>query len=207
MWNLREIELQFEPDLIEGTVLSSSWLREQSEAKSLLARTFAQCEEAKKQTHEEIELMKTQARLHHEERMKTLLADVEKAFLEKAESVFFEWSQEKSMDGADLVKRAQALCNALFIEMFNRIPDEEKVEAVLNQIIKASDKQVSATLFYHPQHEDQLQAWKETQPHLPWELFADDTQQIDTLLLKTEQGELSLSWPGFRDHILQRLNL
>jgi len=93
----------------------------------------------------------------------------------------------------------------VFLAILNQLPDEDKLHAVFRQIMRAADKRTQATLYFHPDNEAELTEWLSDIHQVMWTLSPDDQMKSDELVLKTEKGELSLSWRGFQQHLVSRL--
>jgi len=204
-WSLRPIDINFEPDLIEGVLIAGHWFEEQEQARTLLERTQAECEAMIRQAQEEANQIMSSAKEESAHRMALLLEGIEEHFLKQSEEIFFDWEQARAEEENEIFFRARKLVEKVFISMLDQVPDEDKFKALLRQIYKASDRKTHATLFFNPAHTATIETWKTGFPQLPWSLEPDPEHPSESLLLKTSQGELSLSWAGFQKHIIDRL--
>jgi len=205
MITLREVTLDFEPELVEGVLITGLWLEQQEKANDLIRNTEAWCDSRRAQAEEEVNQIMEQARLDSQEKMANLLTEIESHFLARSESLFFAWQEEKQKEDDELIERARALVEAVFVSMFEQLPDDDKLSAVFRQVVKATDKSSHATLFFNPEHEAILSEWMNDHPQLLWNLKPDPSQPENELILMTAAGELSLSWEGFKKHILSRV--
>jgi len=205
MITLREIPLDFEPELTEEVLITGVWFEEQSEALNLIQSTETHCQQLIDQTHETINTMEEKAKAEHQEKLSTVLAEMEMNFLDKSEALFAEWSQMREREADEIIDRAKKLVESVFITMLNQLPDHDKLQAVFKQIIRVSDNRTEATLYYHTQQSEILKEWMSRYHQLMWTLTPDDSLHPDELVLRTAKGELSLSWSGFQKHIISRL--
>jgi len=205
MITLRELSLEFEPDLIEGVLITGDWMDEHEEAKSLIQTTEEYCQQLIEQTQRDIEDMQNKSNDEHRQRLAEMLEEMEANFLDKTNGLFADWYAQRERDTDEITGRAKQLVERVFLTMIDQLPDEDKLHAVFRQIVRASDKRVDATLYSNPKHIQELTQWIHAHPELNWALVPDDDIPPEELGLRTVNGELSLSWEGFKKHIITRL--
>jgi len=205
MITLRQITLDFEPELIEGVLIDKQWFEEQETARTLIQETEDYCRQLREQAQQEITEMTENAKAEHQKRLAEILEEMEVNFLDKTEGLFAEWAEQREQEENEIIDRAKKLVESVFIAMLNQLPDEDKLHAVFKQIQRASDKHTEATLYHHPDQTALLQEWATKNGLSMWTLIPDDTLHPDELILRAPKGELSLSWSGFQKHIISRL--
>jgi len=205
MITLREVVLEFEPELIEGVLITGLWLEEQEEARSLIQNTEAYCEQRIHETQQAINEMEENAKAEHKKRLAEMLEELEANFLDKSEALFAEWHQAREREVDEITERARQLVESVFIKILDQLTDEDKFHAVFKQFVRVSDPRTEATLYFHTQQSDTIKEWLSQHHQLMWTLSPDDTLTPDELVLRTAKGELSLSWPGFQKHLVSRL--
>ncbi|PPC63865.1 HrpE/YscL family type III secretion apparatus protein [Pantoea sp. ICBG 1758] len=205
MITLREIPFDFEPEIIEDVLITGLWFDQQYQAKSLIEETEAYCQELIEQTRKDIAEMEKKAKTEHEARLAQILEEMESNFLDKSEGLFAEWLSQREREADEITDRARKLVESVFLAILNQLPDEDKLHAVFRQIMRAADKRTQATLYFHPDNEAELTEWLSDIHQVMWTLSPDDQMKTDELVLKTEKGELSLSWRGFQQHLVSRL--
>ena len=205
MITLREIPLEFEPDLIEEVLITGLWLEEQEESKRLIQKTEAYCEQRMADTEQEIIRMEESAKKAHQERLAKMVEELEANFLDKSEALFAQWHQEREREADEITDRAKQLVEKVFLALLDQLPDDDKLHAVFRQLMRSADPRTEATLYFHTQQSDTLKEWLSRHHQLMWTLVPDDTLSPDELVLRTSKGELSLSWAGFQKHLVSRL--
>lgn len=205
MITLREIPLEFEPDLIEEVLITGLWLEEQEDSQRLIQKTEAYCEQRIAETEQEIIRMEENAKKAHQERLAKMLEELEANFLDKSEALFAQWYQEREREADEITDRAKQLVEKVFLALLDQLPDNDKLHAVFRQLIRSADQRTEATLYFHTQQSDTLKEWLSRHHQLMWTLVPDDTLSPDELVLRTSKGELSLSWAGFQKHLVSRL--
>jgi len=202
MWNLRQLTLDFPPELIEGVMLPAAAIQQQQQASALLEQTQAHCDELLREAENQAAQILHQASLEAEQQIAQQRATAEQAFWQQTQRLFDDWHHARQQQDNQLLTRAQHLVTAAFSQLLAELPDNEKIHALLSQLLQASDRRNEATLFYHPQHEASLRHWFTVNPHLPWALRADEQQIPETLLLQTSQGEFTISWDSLQQRLL-----
>lgn len=205
MITLREIPLEFEPDLFEEVLITGLWLEEQEESQRLIQKTEAYCQQRIADTEQEIIRMEENAKKAHQERLAKMLEELEANFLDKSEALFAQWYQEREREADEITDRAKQLVEKVFLALLDQLPDDDKLHAVFRQLIRSADPRTEATLYFHTQQSDTLKEWLSRHHQLMWTLVPDDTLSPDELVLRTSKGELSLSWAGFQKHLVSRL--
>jgi len=205
MITLREVVLEFEPELIEGALITGLWLAEQEEARSLIQKTEAYCEQRILETQQAINEMEENAKSDQQKRLADKIEELEANFLDKSEGIFVEWHQSRELEVKEITERARKLVESVFIKILDQHTDEDKFQAVFKQIVRVSDPRTEATLYFHTQQSDTIKEWLSQYHQLMWTLSPDDSLTTDELVLKTSKGELSLSWSGFQKHLVSRL--
>jgi len=205
MITLREVVLDFEPELIEGVLITGLWLDEQEEAQSLIQKTEAYCEQRIHETQQAINVMEENAKAEHQKRLAEMLEEMEANFLDTSEALFAEWHQAREREVDEITDRARKLVESVFMKILDHMTDEDKFHAVFKQLVRSSDPRTEATLYFHTQQSDTIKEWLSQYHQLMWTLTPDDTLSPDELVLRTPKGEMSLSWPGFQKHFISRL--
>lgn len=205
MITLREIVLAFEPELIEGVLITGQWLEEQEEARSLIQNTEAYCEQRIHETQQAIIEMEENAKAEHQKRLAEMLEEMEANFLDKSEALFAEWHQARELEVDEITDRARKLVESVFMKILDHMTDQDKFHAVFKQLVRAADARTEATLYFHTQQSDTIKEWLSQYHQLMWTLTPDDSLSPDELVLRTPKGELSLSWLGFQKHFISRL--
>ena len=206
MWHLRLLPLDPATELTEGCLLPAPLLAEQQQAHSLLQHTQQHCAERIQEAEQQAALILAQARQEAEQQIQQQQQAAEHRFWQQAQQLFAGWEQARQQENAALLTRTTELVQTLFRQLLIALPDADKLQAQLTQLLQASEHRHSeAVLYFHPQHETLLQHWLHAHPHLPWRLNADEQQPSDSLLLHTAQGEFSLSWAVLEQRILQSL--
>ncbi|NIG12951.1 hypothetical protein F3J37_01475 [Pantoea sp. Al-1710] len=205
MIRLPVVTLEFEPDPIEGVLITRQMMEEDSAAASLMEITEAHCQQLIEQTEKDIIEMKKKATEEHQKRLAQILEEMEQNFLDKSEGLFAEWYQERERDSDEITERAKGLVEKVFMAMLDQLPDEDKLHAVFRQIQRSANTRTEATLYHHPDHAEELAEWMSKYHLAMWALNPDDKLSHDELILATDKGELSLTWAGFQKHLVSRL--
>lgn len=160
-------------------VLSHQQIQQQNGAQDLLQQARFQAEQIIRQAEEEAAQIRQQ----------TAAAASEK-FWQQAELFFAQWQQQQHM----MIESLDQVVNAALQQLLTELPESARTQALLYQLLKASNPTVAGRLRCHPQLETDVSQWLQQHPAINWKIIADDSLLADTIQLSTDQGDLLLNW-------------
>ncbi|WP_158783741.1 type III secretion system stator protein SctL [Pantoea sp. BAV 3049] len=193
MWIHKKITL-LNPQHLSGTLLTRELLAEHQQALTILQSAEQQAQACLDAAHRQAEQLLNDARERSAQQLAEQIAEQQQTFLAGAEQLFADWQQQQQQWQAALLPRAEALLTQAMSQLLAEQPTEARLQAMLQQLLKAQGRQAAATLFCSPEQQTVVQEWLVQHPQLAWQISSDTTLPADSLLLTTEQGELHLSW-------------
>ncbi|NIF32633.1 HrpE/YscL family type III secretion apparatus protein [Enterobacter sp. Cy-643] len=203
MWIGRKLALEESVQVIEGVLLPHAALQEQEQAQSLMEQAMRKSEALLEQARQQVEQMLAEAQADAERLAIRRCEEAERDFWLRAESFFSEWQAERDAQSADIISQAQTLISAVFEQLFGGLSEQQKLTALLTQLLGSGARATDVTLYHPPQYEAPLASWLAARPQLGWTRCADDGLAAETLLLQTAQGEFSISWASLQQHLLR----
>lgn len=132
----------------------------------------------------------------------TLLEQARYDFLQKANAQLTIWQIEHKAMFEKLESCATLVVNQALQHLFDEIPQEARVAALLGQLLRAQYPPASAILRCHPKAFEVIQQWRSTQLSDLWELQTDEHLEPQALVLVTAQEDLRISWPATTEMLL-----
>ncbi|AZC83991.1 type III secretion system stator protein SctL [Pseudomonas chlororaphis] len=111
----------------------------------------------------------------------------------KADALLDDWQQQRQQMWTHITATAEILVGHALQKLLAEQTDNARVHAVLHHLITAQPQAQTGVLHIHPD-------WLETatlqlqQAQARWTLLADSQLPPDSLCLRTDQGDFSLSW-------------
>ncbi|ATF93534.1 type III secretion system stator protein SctL [Cedecea neteri] len=203
MWIGRKLALEEDAQVIEGVLLPHAALQEQQQAQSLVEQAMRKSESLLEEARQQAERMLAEAQADAERLAASRCEEAERDFWLRAEPFFSDWQAEREAQSAEIVGQAQALIAAAFEQLFGGLSEQQKLTALLTQLMASSARATDVTLYHPSQYEAPLANWLAARPQLGWTRCADDALAAETLLLQTAQGEFSISWASLQQHLLR----
>ena len=175
----RKIELHTHPSSPPRTLISRQTLEDSAQAISLLGRARAQADEQLRQAAQQCEAM---------------LEDASVEFWKRAEAQLNRWERDRQAMCRAVEQYATSVTNSAIRCVLDETPSPQRVSAMLKQLLASQMPPVEATLLCHP---DELNVLKPllAPPHAAlWTLRSDDTVPLQTLVLKTDEGDFRIDW-------------
>lgn len=162
-------------------------LRRENLENSLLAEQLLEAAKS------EAEALLIDARQEVERLGKEAQAQAQVEVWSKADAMLDDWQQQRQQMWAHIITTAETLVGQALQKLLGEQPDNIRVRAVLHHLMFAQPQEQAGVLHAHPD-------WLETttlqlqQAQARWTLRADPQLAPDSLLLRTNQGDFSLSW-------------
>lgn len=193
MWIHKKITLS-DPQLLSGALLTRELLAEHQQALTILQSAERQAQACLDAARRQAEQLLIDARESSAQQLAEQIAEQQQTFLADAEQLFADWQQQQQQWQEALFPRAEALLTQAMSQLLAELPAASRLQAMLQQLLKAQGRQAAATLFCSPEQQPAVQEWLTQHPQLAWQVSSDATLPADSLLLTTEQGELHLNW-------------
>ncbi|SQA96523.1 type III secretion apparatus protein, HrpE/YscL family [Cedecea neteri] len=188
---------------MKAFLLPHAALQEQQQAQSLVEQAMRKSESLLEEARQQAERMLAEAQADAERLAASRCEEAERDFWLRAEPFFSDWQAEREAQSAEIVGQAQALIAAAFEQLFGGLSEQQKLTALLTQLMASSARATDVTLYHPSQYEAPLANWLAARPQLGWTRCADDALAAETLLLQTAQGEFSISWASLQQHLLR----
>ncbi len=202
MWITRKITLTTWPDLTEGVLLSRDTLNRYQQIQDILLAAEQKKAQILAAAQQEAQRIVADAQAEAERQSAAAAAENETQFWQRAETLFTDWHTTREQQDTEMLTHAQQLLCAAFVHIFDTCNESDKTTALLRQLLQASARGQSATLWCHPSQHDDVTTWLRAHPHFDWALQQDETQDEQHLMLQTAQGELSVNWLQLRHKFL-----
>ncbi len=194
MWIRKKIPLLSDPRLLSGGIITREAIAEHQQALSILEAAEQQALQRLNDASHQADRLKRQMREQHEQVLAEQLAQHQQDFLHQAEQFFAEWQQQQAQWQANLLPNAEALLSQALAQLIAELPPSERVQALLQQLLKAQGRPAPATLLCASEQHPAVERWLATRPQLEWQVSSDGSLAADSMILTTPQGELHLSW-------------
>lgn len=103
---------------------------------------------------------------------------------------------------AAVLEVARELVSAAVQQVLGEQTPQQRIEAVLDQLIAAQPDEPLARLHCHPERLDELAACLQRGGREGWRLQGDPRLAPDALSLRSERGEFNLDWQSLTRHVL-----
>ena len=126
------------------------------------------------------------------------------ALLKKAHDEFWlqanaqleRWQQQHSALCQGIESSASQVVNQALQQLLDDVPQQGRITALLEQLLRTQCPPLSATLRCHPQALEHVRQWLGSQPDSPWQLQTDDHLDTQALVLVTACEDLRIDWAG-----------
>ena len=179
MLSLRTIELRPGTPGLPQTLITREDLTDCGQIAPLLARAHAQADE-----------LLSNARSASE----ALLKEAHKQFWQQANAQLARWQLEHNSLCQGIESSASRVVNQALRCIFDEVPQQARIAALLKHVMQAQCPPASATLRCHPQALEDIQQWLATLPANPWQLQTDDRLAPQSLVLVTPRADLRIDW-------------
>ncbi|MGE8187527.1 type III secretion system stator protein SctL [Pseudomonas sp. NPDC086278] len=176
--------LQVLPD---GLVLRREILSDSVLAEQLLANAQAQADAL-------LESARVEADRLREDAQKGAVAEVWR----QADALLENWQLQRRQMWENITATAEALVGTALQQLLAEQTDGARISALVQQLLAAQPEDDAAVLYCHPDWFEPA-AERLQQASAAWTLRADPLLPPQTLCLRTEQGEFSLSWTALTD--------
>lgn len=179
MLSLRTIELRPGTPGLPQTLITRENLIDCGQIDQLLAQAQAQADELLNNAQSASE---------------ALLKEARKQFWQQANAQLARWQLEHNRLCQGIESSASLVVNQALQYIFDEVPQQARIAALLKQVLQAQCPPVSATLRCHPQALEDIQQWLATLPDSPWQLQTDDRLAPQSLVLVTAREDLRIDW-------------
>lgn len=182
MLTRRNLTLSHPQLLPDGPVLRRETLENSLLAEQLLEAAQAEAEALLVNAQQEAERLREEAQ-----------AQARVEVWCQADALLDDWQQQRQQMWAHITATAETLVGQALQKLQGEQPDNARIRAVLHHLMATQPQDQAVVLYAHPD-------WLETttlqlqQAQARWTLCADPQLAPDSLCLRTEQGDFSLSW-------------
>ncbi|QLG91344.1 type III secretion system stator protein SctL [Pseudomonas yamanorum] len=154
------------------------------QANQLLSRTNAQADEL-------ISLAK--------KKCEALLEEVSLEIWQRANAQLKRWECDRQAMCENLEHYATSITNQVIRCLLDETAAPQRLAALLKQLLENQVPEISATLLCHPHDLEEIRQCLANHKATFWKLQADDSTLLQTLVLKTDEGDFRISWNSMLD--------
>ncbi|NDL63373.1 type III secretion system stator protein SctL [Acerihabitans arboris] len=194
MWIVKKIALPAGALAGAGPLLRAGQLAGHLRALDILAQASQQADDIIRQARSQADALLADARDEARAQTQAAVAERQQAFLQQADALLLDWQRQRREWQEALLPRAELLLGQALAQLGGALPAGERLHALLHQLLRAQGDAEQATLWCHPDQQASARAWLAARPHLDWRLKTRARQDLQSVLLVTQHGELSLDW-------------
>ena len=173
------IELLKDATHVQSSLILREELANWKQADQLLNRAHAQADEL-------ISLA--------EEKCEALLEKVSLEVWQRADAQFKRWEHDRQAMYDSLEHYATSITNQAIRCLLDETVAQQRLGALLKHLMANQIQEVNATLLCHPHVLEEVKQFFVRHTSTHWKLQADDTTPLQTLVLKTDEGDFRISW-------------
>ncbi|WP_347170277.1 type III secretion system stator protein SctL [Pseudomonas salmasensis] len=178
------IELRSDASGARASLIRREELAHWEHATHLLSGAKAQADELISMAEKKCEAMLEQASLD---------------IWQRADAQLQQWERDRQAMCDNLERYATAITNQAIRCLLDETPAPQRLAALLKHLLESQVQEVSATLFCHPLDLEEIRQGLARHKSRTWKLSADDTVHLQTLVLKTDEGDFRISWDAMLD--------
>lgn len=175
----RKIDLTHDVQGRPPTLITQEMLGEAALAHQLLQRAKLQADQLLKQVQAQREQLLEQASLE---------------FWQRANAQLKQWESERQAMSASLEYYASSFANQALRSVLEEVPPEQRLTALIKQLLLTQLPPVQATLRCHPLERDNLEHCLANHGATPWLLRPDESLKPQALVLETLEGDFRIDW-------------
>lgn len=175
----RKIELHGDTPGLPPTLILQEVLADCGQAKKILSRAKAQAHELSIQAAKNLEEFSEKAGLE---------------FWQRANAQLGRWEIERQAICTNLEKHATAVINQAMRQLLDDVEPEQRLAALLKQLLATQIPVVKATLLCHPLERESVEKYLARLGSNAWTLRTDDTLSPQALILETDEGDFRIDW-------------
>ncbi|WP_338476429.1 type III secretion system stator protein SctL [Pseudomonas khavaziana] len=144
--------------------------------------------------------------LLHQAKMKSE-ALLEQAALEvwkRADAQLGRWERDRLVMCQSIEHYATSVTNEVLRSLLEETPHPKRLAALIKQLLVSQVHEVKATLFCHPFEIDEIEQYLSKSTSTVWKLQPDEMITLQTLVLKTDEGDFVISWNSMLDNFFNR---
>ncbi|RQO44031.1 type III secretion system stator protein SctL [Pseudomonas sp. KBW05] len=173
------IELHESARNLSGPLITRETLADFTQAKDVINRANTQSKE-----------LLHQAEIKHKE----LLEQAALEMWKRADAQLRRWESDRLAMCQSLEHYATSVANEAIRSLLEETPAPKRLAALIKQLLTDHVHAVKATLFCHPLELDEIEHYLSRNTPALWKLQPDDMITLQTLVLKTDEGDFVISW-------------
>ncbi|MBK3434927.1 MULTISPECIES: type III secretion system stator protein SctL [unclassified Pseudomonas] len=178
------IELRNDASGARGSLIKREELAHWEHANHLLSHAKAQADELISMAEKKCEAMLEQASLE---------------IWQRADAQLKQWERDRQTMRDNLEHYATSITNQAIRCLLGETTAPQRLAALLKHLLESQVQEVSATLLCHPLDLEEIRQSLTRHKSNAWKLSADDTVHLQTLVLKTDEGDFRISWNAMLD--------
>jgi len=190
MWIVKQIALPAATLAGAGPLLRASQLAEHLQALDIVEQARQQADDIIRQARQRADTLLADAQDDARVQTQAAIAQYQQAFLHQADTLLLDWQHQRREWQEALLPRAERLLDQALRQLVGALPAEERLHVLLHQLLRAQGDAEQATLWCHPDQQIAAQAWLSARPHLDWRLKIHTPEDLQSVLLVTQHGEL-----------------
>ncbi|MFC6336521.1 HrpE/YscL family type III secretion apparatus protein [Pseudomonas sp. CCM 7891] len=122
---------------------------------------------------------------------------LEKAGVEiwqRADAQLKRWEQDRQAMCDRLEWHATSITHQAIRCLLDDTVEPKRLAALLKQLLENQVPEINAILLCHPNEIEDVRQCLAAHGATPWQLHTDDTISLQTLVLKTDEGDFRISW-------------
>lgn len=131
-----------------------------------------------------------------------VLEEAGQQFWQRANTLLQRWESERQAMHDGLEQVATSVIGTAIRGFLEEVPPDQRITALLNQLLAAQLPPVNATLLCHPQDREAVEHWLARLRDVPWTLRVEDEVDAGSLLLETEDGGFHINWADALDDLI-----
>ncbi|RLM25301.1 type III secretion protein [Brenneria alni] len=151
---------------------------------------------------EQADKLLAQARRQAQQEARQVTEQAEASFWQQADALLQGFRQDRDNLEQVWVMQSGKLLREALSQLLGDIPDDQRHDALLKQLLKQQQGETHGTLYCHPAQLAEVESWLKAHPHLDWRLTSDESLENDALKLITAYGVMSLSWQRATAHLM-----
>lgn len=178
------IELPKDAPGVQCSLIRREELANWEQSNQLLSRARAQAEELISQAKKECEAMLDEASLE---------------MWQRADAQLKRWERDRRAMCENIEHYATSVTHQAIRCLLDETVAPQRLSALLKQLLEDQVHEISATLLCHPHDLEEIRQCLVSYKATCWKLQADDSILLQTLVLKTDEGDFRISWNAMLD--------
>ncbi|NWC74184.1 type III secretion system stator protein SctL [Pseudomonas sp. P7759] len=121
---------------------------------------------------------------------------------QRVEAQFKRWESDRQKMCDNLEQYATSVVNQAIHKLLDDTIEPKRLAALVKHLVAFQVPEVNAVLHCHPHEIETVRRYLNQQAPSPWKLQPDDTVAYQMLVLKTDEGDLRISWSSMLDSLV-----